>query len=325
MLSGLTFIDYDIRHTHSNLYSLLFCITNLVGDQGNPGTPGEKGEKGDDGRQGLTGLKGDPGPPGEDGNSGPQGPPGPQGDPGPQGEKGDQGERGAQGEPGPPGEGGEQGVPGDTGPKGDPGEKGDTGDLGPPGPPGPPGCPIEDAGAGIKVNCTAVGAPSYDISNDSTGGGQSHDNMQPFLAVNYIIALVGTYPSRSRMLGEEEDDDAENLNESQYHRQLSSDPFLGQIIMFAGNFAPRGWALCDGQLLPIAQNTALFSLIGTFYGGDGRTTFGLPDLRGRVPIHDGASQGPGLSPYQLGQKGGAEGVTLTQDQMPSHTHGIQVK
>lgn len=101
----------------------------------------------------------------------------------------------------------------------------------------------------------------------------------------------------------------------------ASEPFLAQIVMFGGNFAPRGWALCDGQLLPISQNTALFSLLGTTYGGDGRTTFQLPDLRGRVAIHPG--HGPGLSDYRLGQKGGVEQVTLTIDQIPSHTHAAK--
>lgn len=88
--------------------------------------------------------------------------------------------------------------------------------------------------------------------------------------------------------------------------------------MFAGNFAPRGWAFCDGQLLAVSQNDALFSLLGTIYGGDGRTTFGLPDLRSRIPVH--AGHGPGLSERRLGSKGGAEDVTLTVNQMPSHTH-----
>ncbi|MGD2115233.1 MAG: tail fiber protein [Acidobacteriota bacterium] len=98
-----------------------------------------------------------------------------------------------------------------------------------------------------------------------------------------------------------------------------SEPFVGEIRMFAGNFAPRGWAFCDGQLLAVSQNDALFSLLGTIYGGDGRTTFGLPDLRGRIPIH--AGHGPGLSERRLGAKGGAEKVTLTVNQLPSHTHG----
>lgn len=96
------------------------------------------------------------------------------------------------------------------------------------------------------------------------------------------------------------------------------EPFLGEIIMFAGNFAPRGWALCDGQLLPIAQNTALFSLLGTTYGGDGRTTFALPDLRGRFAMHPG--NGPGLTPRRLGQRGGKENVVLTIANMPAHNH-----
>lgn len=100
-----------------------------------------------------------------------------------------------------------------------------------------------------------------------------------------------------------------------------SEPFVGEIRMFAGNFAPRGWAFCDGQLLAVSQNDALFSLLGTIYGGDGRTTFGLPDLRGRIPIHAGT--GPGLSPRRLGGKGGAEKVTLTVNQLPSHTHAMQ--
>ncbi len=97
-------------------------------------------------------------------------------------------------------------------------------------------------------------------------------------------------------------------------------PFIAEIIMFGGNFAPRGWAFCSGQLLSIAQNTALFSLVGTTYGGDGQTTFALPDLRGRVPIHPG--QGPGLSPYSLGQQGGVENVTLTLNQIPAHNHSM---
>jgi microcystin-dependent protein len=99
-----------------------------------------------------------------------------------------------------------------------------------------------------------------------------------------------------------------------------SEPFIGQVMMIGFTFAPRGWALCDGQILPIAQNTALFSLLGTTYGGNGTTTFALPDLRGRVPIH--AGQGPGLSPYTLGQVGGAEQVTLLANQMPAHNHSL---
>ncbi len=100
-----------------------------------------------------------------------------------------------------------------------------------------------------------------------------------------------------------------------------SEPFVGEIRMFAGNFAPRGWAFCEGQLLTVSQNDALFSLIGTVYGGDGRTTFALPDIRGRIPLHQGA--GPGLSHRSLGSKAGAEKVTLTVSEMPSHSHDFQ--
>ncbi|WP_255512707.1 phage tail protein [Flavobacterium sp. GT3R68] len=103
-------------------------------------------------------------------------------------------------------------------------------------------------------------------------------------------------------------------------KAFSQDAYLGEIRMFAGNYAPAGWATCDGQLLPIAQNTALFSLLGTMYGGDGQTTFALPDLRGRVPVHSGT--GPGLSNYQQGQAGGSEANTITVSQMPAHNHTI---
>jgi microcystin-dependent protein len=97
-----------------------------------------------------------------------------------------------------------------------------------------------------------------------------------------------------------------------------SEPFLGMIIIVPYNFSPRGWAFCNGQILPIAQNTALFSLLGTTFGGNGQTTFALPDLRGRFPNSSG--QGPGLSSYDLGQVSGTETVTITINQMPSHNH-----
>ena len=99
-----------------------------------------------------------------------------------------------------------------------------------------------------------------------------------------------------------------------------SEPYIGQIIMFAGDFAPKGWQFCQGQLLSIAQNSALFSILGTTYGGDGRTTFALPDLRGRVPIQPG--QGPGLSAYGLGQAAGQENVTLLIPNIPAHNHTL---
>ncbi|HEU4743283.1 MAG TPA: tail fiber protein [Meiothermus sp.] len=97
-------------------------------------------------------------------------------------------------------------------------------------------------------------------------------------------------------------------------------PYIGEIRIFAGNFAPAGWAFCDGSTLPISENEALFTLIGTTYGGDGQTTFALPDLRGRIPLHQGT--GPGLPPFVIGQDGGVETVTLTAQQMPTHNHAL---
>jgi len=134
------------------------------------------------------------------------------------------------------------------------------------------------------------------LTNNS-GGNQSQNNMQPYLVLNYCIALVGIFPSRNAM-----------------------EPFIGEIQLFGFNFPPRGFASCDGQLLPINQNSALFALLGITYGGDGRTTFGLPDLRGRVPIHYG--NGPGLTNRPIGQKSGTEYNTMTISQMPSHSHTI---
>lgn len=99
-----------------------------------------------------------------------------------------------------------------------------------------------------------------------------------------------------------------------------STPLIGEIKMFAGNFAPKGWALCNGQILAIAQNTALFSILGTTYGGNGTSTFALPDLRSRVPIH--AGQGAGLSNYVLGEMTGLESVTLLINELPAHTHTV---
>jgi len=99
-----------------------------------------------------------------------------------------------------------------------------------------------------------------------------------------------------------------------------SSPFVAEIRIFPYNFAPTGWALCNGQLLPISQNTALFSLLGTYYGGDGKSTFALPNLQGSVPV--GQGQGPGLSNYDLGQSGGEPNVTLINTEMPAHNHGL---
>jgi microcystin-dependent protein len=101
-----------------------------------------------------------------------------------------------------------------------------------------------------------------------------------------------------------------------------ADPFVAEIRIFPFNFAPKGWAWCDGQLLPLSQNTALFSLLGTTYGGNGKSNFALPDLQGRAPMHPG--QGPGLSLHDLGETGGSETVTLLESEIPAHTHTIRV-
>jgi microcystin-dependent protein len=102
-----------------------------------------------------------------------------------------------------------------------------------------------------------------------------------------------------------------------------ADPFVAEIRIFPFNFAPKGWAWCNGQLLPLSQNTALFALLGTTYGGDGKSTFALPDLEGRAPMHPG--QGPGLSLHDLGESGGTETVTLLQSEIPVHTHVLQAQ
>jgi microcystin-dependent protein len=242
--------------------------------------------------QGVQGEKGDKGDPGI------QGPPGPKGDQGEQGVPGPKGDQGDQGIQGPKGDQGEQGIQGLTGDQGDQGEKGDKGDKGDQGDQGPPGADGEDGadGAGL-TNGSIPGQLLLWEGNSWVAALPSTqqiivDNMQPYAAINYVIALEGIFPSRN-----------------------GSEPFLGEIYMFAGNFAPRGYALCDGQLLPIAQNTALFSILGTTYGGNGQTTFALPDLRGRAPIHPGT--GPGLTPRFLGEIGGAESRTIT-----THTHTV---
>jgi microcystin-dependent protein len=251
------------------------------GEQGKIGPQGEQGKIGPQGEQGKPqGEQGKIGPQGEQGKMGPQGeqgkigPQGEQGKVGPQGEQGKIGPQGEQGKIGPPGPQGKQGKMGPQGEQGKIGPQGEQGKIGPQGPQGKEGPEGPIGGTGDNV----LFSPSQDT------------NMQPYLALNYIIALQGLYPSRS-----------------------SAEPYLAEIVLFAGNFAPRGWAYCDGQLLPIMSYQALFSLLGTTYGGDGRTTFALPDLRGRAPVHAGGSAGPGLARRQLGQRGGME-------EEPSHNH-----
>ncbi len=135
------------------------------------------------------------------------------------------------------------------------------------------------------------------LSVVNTGSSQAVNNMQPYLTMNYCIALSGIFPSRDAF-----------------------EAYIGEIMLVGFNFAPRWWALCNGQLLPINQNQALFSLLGTTYGGNGTTNFALPDLRGRSPLHWGS--GPGLPTISLGQAGGTETFTITTSQMPAHTHSI---
>ncbi|MCM2371003.1 tail fiber protein [Aporhodopirellula aestuarii] len=134
------------------------------------------------------------------------------------------------------------------------------------------------------------------LDNTGATGDAQFDNRQPFLVMTPVVSAAGDFPDLD----------------------LASDPLLGSVSWFAGNFVPRGFSQANGAILPISQNTALFSILGTTYGGDGRTTFGLPDLRGRTPIH--AGNGPGLSPVRLGEKGGTEYVTLSESQLPSHNH-----
>lgn len=139
--------------------------------------------------------------------------------------------------------------------------------------------------------------PSAPGSTGNTGGNGSQTNMQPTLALNYLVATNAPFPG-------------------------SEDPFLGEIGLFAGNFIPGGWASADGQLLSIASNSALFSLFGTAYGGDGRNTFALPDMRGMLAVGDGT--GPGLTNWQLGQESGVESLIMTAAQMTAHTHTYTV-
>ena len=159
----------------------------------------------------------------------------------------------------------------------------------------------EPAESDVQMNAVAS-APEADSTTSSVGSSASFTNVQPLATINYIIALQGIFPSRTGV------PDAPNATEG-------SIGLIGEVRPWASNFAPAGWAFTDGQLLPIAQFSALFSILGTTYGGDGRTTFALPDLRGRVPIHPGN----GIS---LGEKGGGETTVLAENNMPAHQHTL---
>jgi microcystin-dependent protein len=347
--------SYSITGT-SQLMSVPFAMyaktsgSSIPGPQGEPGTngtdgtqgiQGEIGTAGADGTQGIQGEIGTPGAAGTNGTSGTKGDTGnvgEKGDTGAQGTQGIQGEigtsgaAGADGATGAAGTNGTQGIQGDTGSvgadgavgtngttgdKGDTGiagDKGNTGEKGDPGDQGIRGIQGETGVTGADINLpTAVDGNliTYDGANwvaatpkdavkitmGTTGGNLSFNNRDPYLGLTYLIALRGIFPSRN-----------------------SYEPFIGEIMIFGGNFVVRDWAFCDGQLLAITSNTALFSIIGTTYGGDGRTTFALPDLRGRSAIHVGT--GPGLSPIRWGDSSGTETNTLTTSNLPSHTHTV---
>lgn len=157
--------------------------------------------------------------------------------------------------------------------------------------------PADNGAGAAQYTTTATGLTQQAAQNlGPFGGSQPHENMQPYVVINYIISLYGIFPSQSSGSG--------------------NNPFLGEIMPISWNYAPGGYAYCRGQLLPINQNQALFALLGTMYGGDGRTTFALPDLRGRVPIQDGNG-------YVLGQRAGEEFHTLNASEMVPHTHGLK--
>jgi microcystin-dependent protein len=334
-------------------------IQGLTGAKGDQGIQGTAGAKGDQGIQGLTGAKGDQGIQGIQGLTGAKGDQGIQGIQGLSGAKGDQGIQGIQGLTGAKGDQGDPGVAFDdtqvlinktwTSSKINTvlatkanisslaavATSGAFSDLS--------GKPTTLAGYGI-TNAMSTSHPANGISSanitdwntaagwgnhatqgyikntsptvagnlmtydgtnwvskklviGSAGNNQPVANMQPYLTLNYCIAIYGIFPSRN-----------------------SAEPFVGEIELYAFNFEPQNFAYCNGQILSIAQNTALFALIGTYYGGNGQTTFALPDLRGRVAIQQG--QGPGLSNYSIGQTGGSETITLNIGNIPTHTHTV---
>jgi microcystin-dependent protein len=221
------------------------------------------------------------GQPGADGANGIDGEKGDKGLVGDTGAEGAIGASGSQGSRGMDGERGNIGERGDAGTNGIDGEKGETGDAS--------AFPTGDNGDLFTHDGTNWVARKPNIQAHES---QNLNVRNPYLGIHYIIATQGDFPARS-----------------------SSNPFIAEIIMFGGDFEPRGWAFCDGQIISIIQNQALFSLIGTTYGGDGRTTFRLPDLRGRTPVHAGT--GAGLSNVRLGEKRGVESITI-----PAQTHVI---
>ena len=215
-----------------------------------------KGERGKRGHRGPEGLQGIPGATG------------------PQGEKGEIGLQGIPGATGPQGIIGTQGLQGPTGEKGEIGLQGPTGNNGIQGP------------TGLQGNVGPAGA------NNDAGNNLPHTNMQPYLAVNFIINTDGSFPNP---------------------HVVSATPYLGEIRLMAGSIVPKGWMICDGTMLLKNDYMLLFAVIGNMFGGDAITTFALPDFRSRVPLH--------VSPnYIIGQSGGLEEVTLSVSQLAIHNH-----
>lgn len=278
-----------------------------TGPQGPPGAPGIAGATGPTGADGPRGATGDPG------ADGPRGATGPTGDPGldgPRGATGPTGDTGADGPRGATGADGVDGVDGATGPTGERGATGPTGEQGATGPTGANGLglPADATNGQIAVFDVPTGptgatgmwvSKTLSVSVNNSGGNQGQNNMQPFIVMRYCVVTQGIFPSRN-----------------------GQDEYIGELMLVGYNFCPRASIDARGQLLSIAQNTALFSLYGTTFGGDGRTTFGVPDLQGRTAIGDG--QGPGLSNRLLGQKGGSEQNFMNVSQMPSHTHTVTI-
>lgn len=274
--------------------------TGATGPQGPAGATGPQGPIGLTGPTGLTGPKGDVGATGPQGPQGPIGLTGPTGLIGPKGDVGATGPIGATGQQGPIGATGPQGATGATGPQGPAGATGPQGATGATGPQGPSGLASVAGTTGqiLSYNNNNWVATDITRTTSSVGGNVAVNNLQPYLVLNYQIATQGIFPSRN-----------------------GDGDFIGEIMLSGFNFETRGYAFCNGQLISIQQNTALFALLGTTYGGNGQTTFGLPDLRGRVAMHFGQG-GPGLTNYTLGQSSGTETNTLTISNLPAHTHTI---
>ncbi len=266
--------------------------TGSIGSTGATGSTSSTGSTGSTGNSGSTGLIGTTGSIGSTGITGNTGSTGPTGDTGITGSIGSTGSTGSTGKTGSTGITGSTGSNGSTG---DIGSKGSTGSTG-----------LTGATGAFGVTGTNGQILSYnnnnwvatDISTGNVGGGLPVNNMQPSLVLNYQIAMWGIFPSRNGV-----------------------EPFIGEIMLCGFNFEAQDYAFCNGQLVSISSNSALYALLGTTYGGNGLQTFGLPDLRGRVPIHFGQGSG-GLSNRNLGEVLGAESNTIQINQLPSHNHTI---